>query len=55
MIYKMKDKRDRNERLRKFAREHPDYTHQALADIFHISRSRVSRILKALDNARREG
>jgi len=47
MKYRMRDKRDRNQRLIRFAQEHPDYTHQAIANIFHLDRSRVSRILKA--------
>jgi len=46
MKFKLKDKRDRNERLKKFAQEHPDYTQDAIARIFHISRSRVCRILQ---------
>ena len=46
MTYRMKDKRERDKRLIKFAEEHPDYTHKALAGIFHIDRSRVTRILQ---------
>lgn len=42
----MRDKKKRNERLIAFANEHPDYTHQAIAGIFHIDRSRVTRILQ---------
>lgn len=46
MRYTIKAKRDRNERLRKFAREHPDWTQQAIANVFHIDRSRVSILLR---------
>ncbi|KKL99206.1 hypothetical protein LCGC14_1816790 [marine sediment metagenome] len=47
MNYRMKDKKDRNARLVKFAKEHPDYTQEAIAKIFRIHRSRVSRILQS--------
>jgi len=50
MKFRLKDKRERNRRLVKFQEEHPDYTHQAIAGIFHLDRSRVSRILKAMRN-----
>ena len=39
-------KRERNERVIKFAETHPDWTHRAIAGIFRIDRSRVSRILQ---------
>lgn len=44
--WKRIDKQRRNEKLVKFAREHPEYTNKALGGIFHISPSRISRILK---------
>lgn len=52
--YRMRDKRERNKRLVKFAGEHPEFTHQALANIFHIHRSRVTRILKKKEGIVRE-
>jgi len=41
----MKAKRDRNARLIRFHAKHPDYTHAAIAKVFHMDRSRVTRIL----------
>lgn len=42
---RMRRTRERNQRLIKFSKEHPEYTHKALANIFHIDRTRVTRIL----------
>ena len=48
-------KRERDNEIRKYAQEHPDYSHQEIADYFGLSRSNVTRILnskqKALDIA----
>lgn len=44
--YRMKDKRERNDRLVRFASEHPNWTHSAIAGIFRMDRSTVSKILK---------
>lgn len=44
--YKLKDKRDRNRRLIEFKEKHPAFTHEAISKIFHMDRSRVSRILE---------
>lgn len=46
----MRDKRDRNERLRRFARANPELTQEELGEMFHLDRSRVSRILARNDN-----
>jgi len=46
LTWKRIDKKRRNERLVKFAEEHPDYTNKALGGIFHLSQSRVCRILQ---------
>lgn len=35
----------RDEEIRRFAKEHDDWSHQEIADHFGISRSNVSRIL----------
>ena len=48
MKWRMKDKRERNQRLLKFREEHPDYTLTSIARIFHLHPSRVCRILKAM-------
>ena len=40
-------KKDRNENLRRYAKERPDMTHLALSHVFRISRSRVTQILGA--------
>ena len=43
---KMREKRKRNGKLIAFAMAHPDYTHDAIGRIFHLDRSRVTRILQ---------
>ena len=47
-MWKRRDKQLRNQRLIRFAEEHPEYTHKALGGIFHLSPSRITRILKAM-------
>ena len=52
-LFRMRDKRERNERLRHFAYANPELTQEELGEMFGIDRSRVSRILainKANDN-----
>lgn len=44
--YRMRDKERRNQRIVEFTKRHPEYTHDAIAGIFHIDRSRVTRILQ---------
>lgn len=51
MIYKQKNKRERNERLFKYHKEHPDITLRSLAKIFRISAPRVHQILKSFDGS----
>ena len=53
MGYKRK-MRERNERLLSFANAHPVYTHSAIGKIFHISRSRVTRILQKGNREKRD-
>jgi len=48
MTYKLRDKRDRNERLIKYHLERPDITMKSLGRIFRISESRVSQLLKRI-------
>lgn len=45
MSYKYAEKRDRNERLRRYHAAHPDMTMRALAGVFKISSARVCVIL----------
>jgi len=49
MSYKLRDKKDRNERLLKYRHEHPDITLKSLGRIFKIGESRVCQILKKYD------
>jgi len=45
MTYKIADKKNRNKRIREYAKNHPDMTQNSIANIFHISQARISRIL----------
>ena len=45
MRWKKSEKKKRNQKLLDFADKHPSYTQAAIAQIFHLSRSRVTRIL----------
>lgn len=45
-VMKRMEWENRNERLIEFAKTHPKWTHEAIANVFHISRPRVTRILK---------
>lgn len=38
-------KTKRDNKIRQYAKKHPDYSHQEIADQFGISRSNVTRIL----------
>jgi len=38
---------DRDESIREYARQHPDYAHQEIARYFGLSRSRITQILGA--------
>jgi len=44
--YTIKEKRDRNERLRLYKERHPDMTLRAIGKVFHISHVRVLEILR---------
>ena len=46
MTYKYAEKRERNERLRRYYAAHPNMTLRALAGVFRISHARVCVILK---------
>jgi len=51
MLYKLKDKRERNERLVKYHQQHPDMTLRALAGLYRISTARIHQILKRYGKA----
>ena len=45
-VMKRMEWENRNKRLVEYAKAHPKWTHEAIAGVFHIDRSRVTRILK---------
>ena len=55
MAYRLKEKRERNERLYEFWLAHQDWTLRSIANVFHISHPRVIQILHEEKKKRDEG
>jgi hypothetical protein len=49
MQYRLRDKRKRNEEIRKFHKDNPDITEQEIGVMYSISHQRVSVILSKKD------